>query len=73
MITSAPISESHLRSAALKRNQVALQGTQPQSGPSIVRINLEYNGKKEPSLWPADQCECYFVSALLELNCTAPV
>jgi hypothetical protein len=61
MITSGPISEIDLRSSALMTKATTLQGSYSKSGPSIIRINLEYQSKREPFIYPIDTCYCYFV------------
>lgn len=61
MITSAPLSEAELRSSLLSLKKTSVQGSASHSNPTIVRINLEYDGKREPFVYPVDQCDWYFV------------
>jgi hypothetical protein len=62
MITSGPINEVDLRGSALLTKSTALQSSQSNGGSSLVRFNLDYEGKEEVFIYPADQCEWYFVS-----------
>ena len=61
MITSGPISAIDLHSSALMTRETTLQSSQSQLGPSIIRINLDYQGKREPFIYPVDRCNWYFV------------
>ena len=58
MVTSTPLSEGDLRGTLLAIKPTTVE---TQSKPAIIRINLEYDGKKEPFVYPVDQCNWYFV------------
>jgi hypothetical protein len=70
MVTSAPLSKEDLRGTllAIKRTTV-----ETLSKPAIIRINLEYDGKKEPFVYPVDQCNWYFVCSIEFLFCITDV
>lgn len=61
MVTSAPLSEGDLRGTLLPIKPTTLE---TQSKPAIIRINLEYDGKKEPFVYPVDRCNWYFVCSV---------